>query len=287
MNSRASLAQFFQHYYEAKGHEDENASSFVKNQYKLFSGSGMSDPDIARTQAAFSLALLGNIPSATFWALYHIFSDQEVLSACRQEIRSSLQMGHDGRFCFDPSSADISCPILASTVKETLRTHSMGTSVTQVMGDSIIGENYLLKKGGLVLIPAVIQNSDKSSWGENATTFDHLRFLQCNGKETRRWNPAALRIFGGGLSLCPGRSLAKSMMMAFSASIILNFDINPANGYWTNPTVRKSNMGAIINDPDEDIDIQICAIRDEVEKTGFVNLKCQNLKSNTLFRGGH
>lgn len=145
------------------------------------------------------------------------------------------------------------------------------------MQDRIIGDNYLLKKGGLVLIPAVIQNSDKSSWGENASSFDHQRFLRENGRGNKRRNPAALRVFGGGQSLCPGRSLAKSMMMAFSASVIVNFEMNPVGGYWIRPTVRKSNMGAIINHPDEDIKIEVssCGIGGEIGMKGFVDLQCQ------------
>ena len=271
--AREALAKSLEQYYNRKGFENEEASPYIRDQYRIFSESGLSDQDIAKTSAAFSIALMGNTIPATFWLVYHIFSNETILHDCRKELLAVLQKSLNGGTSLDPMSVEQSCPIFSSTLKETLRTHSMGTSVTQVVEDQVIDNHYLLKKGALVLIPAVVQHSDKSAWGENVNDFDYLRFVRASSNKKKSWNPAADRVFGGGWTLCPGRLAAMSFMLGFAASAIMSFDIQPSSGQWVTPTVKNSNLATAINQPDEDLDIQIHYREGDEWANSFTQLK--------------
>ncbi|RAL07029.1 cytochrome P450 [Aspergillus homomorphus CBS 101889] len=262
LRARERVVRSFEQYYRERGFEHEEASPYINDQYHIFSKSGLSDADIAKTQAAFSIALLGNTIPATFWLVYHIFSSQTILHDCRKELDAALlQAGRrdsDGRPTLDLMSLERACPILASTFKETLRTHSMGTSVTQVIEDQVIDGRYLFKKGAMVLIPAIIQHSDPTVWGDDVHSFDHRRFVRDNIGNDRKGshNPVGFRVFGGGRTLCPGRHVATSMILGFAASTILNFDLQPRRGQWVMPTVKNSPLGVAIAQPDEDFDVE-------------------------------
>lgn len=268
LRAREALVQSFEQYYSKRGFEADQASSYMKDQYLVFSRSGLSDSDIARTQAAFSIAILGNTIPAAFWLLYHIYSNEIILQDCRKELYAALQKrsqeNDDHRPMLDLSSLEQSCPILASTFKETLRTHSMGTSVTQVVQDQVINNQYLLKKGSMVMIPAIIQHSDPSVWGDDVNEFNYRRFVRQNTNDRKRsHNPVGFRVFGGGWTLCPGRHVAASVILGFAACTILNFDMKPRSGEWVMPTVEKSHLGAAIAPPDEDIDIELRCRRND------------------------
>ncbi|KAL5332696.1 cytochrome P450 [Aspergillus crustosus] len=266
--ARDTLVRSLERYYTEQSFNHQEASPYIRDQYHIFSSSGMSDADIARTQAAFTIALMGNTIPAAFWLLYHIVSDDTVLRDCRGELGAAFleTKGRDegaGPPMLKLRSIEQSCPILLSTFKESMRTHSMGTSVTQVLEEQVIENQYLLKKGAFVLIPAVTQHSNPSIWGKDANHFNHLRFVQdqrirdLHDKKKASNTPVGYRPWGGGWTLCPGRQFATSMILAFAASAILTFDIHPIRGKWVTPTIQKSNMGVAISQPDEDLDINL------------------------------
>ncbi|TGJ75781.1 hypothetical protein E0Z10_g10960 [Xylaria hypoxylon] len=232
IRGREALVQAFEQYYSEGSLEDTETSPYIKDQYECFSQGGLKDPDIARTESAFSIALLSNIMPATFWTLYHIFSDPVILQDCRKEVSAALHRGESENYSLDLSSVEVSCPILVSTYTEALRHHSTGISVRQVLDDQLI-DDYILKKGAIVMIPSGMQHFNPSIWGETVNEFDHLRFLGAKGR---------IRSFGGGLTLCPGRHFATSTILGFAASIILNFDMQPWSGQWVIPTVENSSV---------------------------------------------
>ncbi|RAH66286.1 cytochrome P450 [Aspergillus aculeatinus CBS 121060] len=260
LRARGEVVRSFEQYYADRGFEHRKASPYINAQYHIFSTSGLSDADIAKTQAAFSIAILGNTIPATFWLIYHIFSNQAILRDCRQELEAALRRHQTGRPALDLATLEQACPILASTFKETLRMHSMGTSVTQVVEDQVIEGRYLFKKGALVLIPAIIQHSAPAVWGaDDLHAFDHRRFVrESHGPDRKRGpNPIGFRVFGGGWTLCPGRHVATSMILGFAASTILHFDLRPRRGgQWVMPTVKNSHLGVAIAQPDEDFDVE-------------------------------
>lgn len=259
IRAREDLVKAFEQYYDGFAMKDPETSTYVKHRHDLFSQSGLSKDDIAKTDASSTIALLSNTIPATFWLLYHILSDDVILRDCRKELAAALQKDDDPH-SLDPTTMERSCPTLVSTYYEMLRTHGMGVSVRQVLQDQLIDEQYLLKQGALVMIPTGVQHTDQSAWGESVNEFDHLRFLRGSGRK-KGWNSTAFRGFGGGSNLCPGRYFATSAVLQFVANAILNLDVQPSSGLWVLPSVKHSSLSTSINQPDTDVVIEICGLK--------------------------
>ncbi|KAF7532349.1 hypothetical protein G7054_g8015 [Neopestalotiopsis clavispora] len=254
--AREYLAKVYENYYANDGPSDPDASAYIKARYQFGRERGLTTPDIARAEVASSIALIGNTMPATFWLVYHILSDPAVLEDCRRELSGAVS--HEGGV----SSVDISrvksaCPILLSTFQEVMRFHGIGMSARTVLEDSTLDNQYLLKKGAIVLIPAIATHNLASVWGNNVGEFYHKRFFRGPGSKGRRHDPMAFRGFGGGATLCPGRHFAATEILAFASLIILSFDVHPVDGQWVAPTIETSNLGTAIDQPDHDIDIEV------------------------------
>ena len=213
----------------------------------------MSIPDMAKMETSTSIGILANTLPATFWLVYHIMSDPAVLEDCRRELSGAVKVSGDT--CeVDMAYVKTSCPILLSTFQEVFR--FLGTEMSaRVMMEDFHVDKYLLKKGGIVLIPAIVQHRLRSAWGDNVDESDHKRFVREPG--TKRPNPIAFRGFGGGSTLCPGRHFAATEILTFASLIILRFDIRPVRGYWKMQGVENANMATSIQTPDDDIEVDV------------------------------
>ncbi|CAN8102048.1 unnamed protein product [Discula destructiva] len=261
VNAREFLVRAYKSYYEEEGYNDPQASAFIKERHKYYSGSGIPLEDIARIEVATSIGLLSNSLPATFWMVFHIFSDAELLQTVRDELSHATTSLEDGR---GTRSVDLGyvknrCPILLAIFQEVFRYHGMGVSSRWVLDDHLLEGQYLLKKGSILLIPASVQHNLASVWGDNVDCFDHKRFLRQGpeSKTRRLHNPVAFRGFGGGSTLCPGRHFAATEILAFAAFIVLQFDARPCSGNWVQPTWKETNPATSIHQPDHDLDIEI------------------------------
>jgi cytochrome P450 len=144
-------------------------------------------------------------------------------------------------------------------LQEVLRLHTIGISTRLVMKDHMLDNKYLLKAGNTVMIPGPVQHTDVNSWGSNVASFDHRRFLPGN----KRHNATAFRGFGGGTTLCPGRHFASTEILAFTALLILRFEVKPVGGEWKELTTEKAAMWETTPVPNEDIEVEISARGEE------------------------
>ncbi|KAI1439191.1 cytochrome P450 [Xylaria sp. CBS 124048] len=269
--ARAKLVKCFEEYFQKQGHTHPEASALVRNRHALFHERGLSASDIARHEVGTSLALLINTIPATFWFVYHLFADASLLRICREELsRGVVTAGEQGqgqgqgqgRQSVELAFIKTACPTFLSAFKETLRFHGVNVAARVVVEDTLINEAYLLKKGGILLIPGAVQHALPSIWGEDAGEFNAARFLT-----KRRHNPAAFRVFGGGSVVCPGRYFATTEILALAALMVLRFDVRPCGGEgegegrreWVMPTVHKTNPGISFQQPDEDVEVQVQA----------------------------
>lgn len=219
---------------------------------------GLSTTDLAKMETATSIGILANTLPGTFWLVYHIVSDPEVLEDCRRELFSAVKISDDGTHEVDMTCIKTSCPILFSTFQEVFRFRGIGVSARMMMDDFLLDNTYLLKKGNIVLIPAAVQHGLSSAWGDNVHEFYYKRFIrEQRGAKSKRHNPVAFRGFGGGSTLCPGRHFAATEILAFASLIIMRFNIRPIQGYWQAPTVENGNAAISIQTPDHDIDVEI------------------------------
>lgn len=254
--ARESLAKAYEKYYANNGPSDPDASAYIKARYDFGLERGLPTPDIARAEVASSIALIGNTMPATFWLVYHVLSHPAVLEDCRREL-SEVVSDEGGMCAVDISRVKSSCPILLSTFQEVMRFHGIGMSARTVLEDTTLDNRFLLKKGAIVLIPAIACHNLASVWGDDVGRFNHKRFLREPGSKGRRHDPVAFRAFGGGSTLCPGRHFAATEILAFASLIILSFNIRPMDGCWTAPTTKHSNLGTAVDQPDHDIDVEV------------------------------
>ncbi|KAF2279512.1 cytochrome P450 [Westerdykella ornata] len=255
IRARETIVESFRRYYASNGHR--SGAGITRTRYEYNAKNQIPLEDIARFELGGMVALITNIVPTTFWVVYHIYSDPALLEACRNEVNGETCETNDpeGRklrtICL--SGLENSCPSLMAVVKEVLRLHTVGTSVRRVMEDHMLSGKYLLKKGSIVTIPGQVQHSDKAIWGQDAGQFNHERFLT----PARHIPPSAFRAFGGGVSLCPGRHFATSMILAFTAMLIMRFDFVPVRGTWPRPTTERAGAWEVTPQPDEDIEVQI------------------------------
>lgn len=239
--------------YQSEGRFHEG-SVFIQRWVKHFISQGIPEEDIARFHVGGLFALVANTIPTAFWTVYHVLSDPSVLEECREEVSHAVQE-KDGICTIDSNYVKNSCPTLLSTFQEVMRFHGMGNSVRVADEDQMLDGKYLIKKGGLIMIPARVQHRMRSIWGDGADVFDPRRFVKKAGVNCP--NPVAFRGFGGGTTLCPGRHFATTEILLFAAMILLRFDVYPVNGRWVTPTTENSSQAEAMEQPDSDIDIEL------------------------------
>jgi cytochrome P450 len=252
VQARREIVDAFNHYFVSRSHEQ--GSGFVQAHYQHKVDQGVTGKDIARFEIGGIVAILSNTIPAAFWVLYHAISDAAVLEECKREIIACCRI--DGGTCtLDIAEVKSSCSILLSILKESLRFHGIGTSVRVVTQDHVLDGKYLLKKGGIVMIPGPVQHTSKLAYGDSVDEFQHKRFVR--SPERKRPSPVAFRGFGGGSTLCPGRHFVTTEVLAFVALMIVRFDIEPSSGSWKCPKTDKAGMQGTIAPPNDDVEVRI------------------------------
>lgn len=129
-------------YFQKKDHED--GSALLQARYATSEKHKIPLEDIARYEVGGALAILVNTSPALFSMLFYVFSHPKVLEDCRREIDTimTIQTRQDKSVLrsFDITNAKNKCPVLASTYQEVLRLTSLGTSVRQVMQDTLLDD---------------------------------------------------------------------------------------------------------------------------------------------------
>lgn len=236
----------------------------IQNRYVTSAKNGLSVEDIARYEVGGAIAILVNTAPAAFWTLLYAYSHPEILEDIRKEVSSILTRTVDGTghsvSSLDITSVKTNCPLLTSMFQEVLRHRSMGTSIRQVMQDTLLKDQWLLKKGCMVQMPSRVIHKDASIWGTDVDEFNPRRFMK--GEITKpgsgkRPNPAAFRAFGGGTTLCPGRHFATTEILAVVTMFVMRFNMVPTAGEWFFPKTEKTNVAAVVMEPDSDVEVEV------------------------------
>ena len=90
-------------------------------------------------------------------------------------------------------------------------------------------------------------------------TFDPRRFLngKPDGNGKKKAPEAAVRAFGGGKTLCPGRHFSTNEILAITAMFVVRFDTEAVSGKWIEPTTDKTNLASVVLTPDWDPQIKV------------------------------
>ncbi|PVI08705.1 cytochrome P450 [Periconia macrospinosa] len=246
----AALEDYFKADLHRKG------TALVQARFDHSSAHGMPLNDIARSEFTNLVALLANTVPASFWMIYHIYSDPQVLADCRAELASAI-IFTNGKNVIDMSQVKSSCPIFLSTFKEVLRHHSTTVAAREVMEDFLLNDQYLLKKGSTVMMPGPVQHTFEDVWGADVNAFNYKRFAVPDQHKFT----ASFRAFGGGSTLCSGRHFATTEILAFTAVMLMRFDVKPAAGRWVQPTENKVDFWEATAGPDDDVEVEIGPVK--------------------------
>lgn len=252
--SRTRLVQAFKQYFEAQGYRQ--AMKIIQDRYHTSRENGLSIEDIAHYETGAVVAPIVNTIPAAFWIIILIHNKPGLLEELREEIGSIMTpvLNATGIVCtIDIALLRSNCPLLNATLQETLRYRSTNISIREVMRETILENKWLLRKGSMIQMPAQIIHNDPSIWGSDVATFEPKRFLT----KPTHVPKAALRAFGGGSSLCPGRHLVTDQILALVAMFVMRFEMIPLAGKWTVPTVHRTGITAAIMEPDTDVRVEI------------------------------
>lgn len=147
--------------------------------------------------------------------LAHILYDEQLRKAVKQEVDAAWESEH-----LDVKLLCNNAKVLDRTFHECLRLKAGAMMGRKVLAPIRIG-NKMLEPGGTVLIPSRQLHSNENVWGADHTHFAGERFA----KNEDLLKHSSYRPFGGGVSLCPGRKIAREQVFVFVAILIHRFNV--------------------------------------------------------------
>ncbi|VUC35732.1 unnamed protein product [Clonostachys rosea] len=219
------------------------------------------DDALARTDLGLAWGAVGNTIPCTMLSVFHIFKDPQLLLRVRTDMERLRR--DDGLLEVDPDKLNKE-PLLSSIYAETLRLYvKTYFMVSSPQADVHLGK-WSLPRGRIGLMNAGVSHMDKTFWNSQSGqhpvgSFWADRFLtdprdpqsgpiapealgssgvtrpKSHGLEAPQGTPAPFFSmdgtegswfpYGGGHSICPGRVLAKSVILFTSALLASNYDI--------------------------------------------------------------
>ncbi|KAF2009046.1 cytochrome P450 [Aaosphaeria arxii CBS 175.79] len=191
-------------------------TQFLESEYRRV---GLDDEDIAAQMLFLYWGINTNVSKVGYWMMAHIAFDPSLAEIVREETEPAFQEDES----LDVEYLANACPRLNCLWLEVLRLSASSTTLRYITEDQELG-NYLLRKGRALMISARQLHHDETAFGEDAHLFKPDRFL----KSPKLQRSYCFRPFGGGKTLCPGRHLAKWMVLSFIAIVFRRYDVDLA-----------------------------------------------------------
>ena len=254
--AREKMVKALIKYYKAKGHED--SSELTLERYNTHQRHGVSVETTARAETAQVLGILSNSVPATFWLLFDLGMRPQLLADIRDEIRQhALKVdASSGKHSVDLTAIKDKCHLLVSVWQELLRYRSTSAGIRIVYEDLVLNDQYLVKEGSLLQIPAYTINREKGAWGTDADEFKPLRFAHGKQKDLKL---SSFLSFGATPYICPGRHFATGEVLALTAMLVLRFDIEPVGGVWKEPKTNTKATTSTLPPPVEEFPVRIAS----------------------------
>lgn len=214
-----------------------------------------------------------------FWMLVHIWAKPGLVQQIRDEIALFAQTTQPPqlfsipelpRLKLDMDGLVRSCPLLRASFHETIRLHSMPTSIRSVQRAITFHEaqgpnrtsgssrSFALEAGSTIAAPLALHHHDPRYFESPTTDFQPSRFLESseNAAEGKHHGNEGemLRAWGVGSSTCPGRTFGEQQVLAFVAGILALWDFEPAGSEWVIP---KQTERAVLSVPAADIRVRL------------------------------
>ena len=219
---------------------------------KMYHDMGLSTRGKASFDLGFTFGLASNAIPATGWLLMHIL-DPTADKALFPRVMNELETARKADGSIDIPTL-MALPLLQSMWSEVLRLYTDVLVTRQLHEDLTLpvddGKRHiLLKKGQVAIAPAWVAQHDPTAWSEPSySTFYPERFLTTNpetGQDTFTLSGTAGKFlpFGGGKSICPGRVFAKQEVLAATAMVLINLELEVQGFIGENGKPRNSFPG--------------------------------------------
>jgi cytochrome P450 len=200
-----------------------------------------------------------NANKVIFWMLLRVVSSPELLATIRTEIAPYSKTSPAGQLELDVDALGKVCPVFKATFFETMRLYVATTSYKKVLEDFTLTESaedassfgkpmpqtYHISTGDFLVIPHETMQTDPRLWKEPAV-FDPYRFIVPDERNPGKIRADSLHLntFGGGPSVCKGRSFAEREVLIFVAGILATWDFKPTGSAWKIPAKSYNGTGS-------------------------------------------
>ncbi|KAF2878467.1 cytochrome P450 [Massariosphaeria phaeospora] len=209
----------YQRYLDLPTNERKATAWFTGAFEKSFQEVLTNHTDKAALMMFFHWGIGMNPADATGWLVAHITFDTSLTEIIREETAPAFKDNGS----LDTFYLATSCPTLLSVWYEVLRLYTSVTTMRNVTEETNIGDIHF-DKGDKLMFSARQLALDETVFSKNAAEFDAMRFL----KNPELQYSESLRPFGGGKTICPGRTLAMHVAMALVAILLRRYNITPA-----------------------------------------------------------
>jgi cytochrome P450 len=244
-----------------------DAAGVVHVREHIFRTASVSDDEIPKQHAAICAGIFPNLAVTLFWAIFDLFSQPEVLTEVRAEIkanavRTSQKNGTEkGQvFVLDVTALKTRCPLLLSVFQETQRTRSILIVTRKVMEDTLLDGRYLLKKNNYVQIPAQAVHTSQANWGSSAHAFDPYRFMNKGKADSGGSNSVASKFLPWGIAphVCPAKDFALTEILIVLALLVLRVNLQPINGgEWNRSLPTATQKLPTLANPAKDLQLRV------------------------------
>ena len=152
--------------------------------------------------------------------LAYLLFDKPNFKIIQKEARSAAVQHLQG----SETALEQTFPRCIALFNESLRITTSSGSIRTVASPTQIG-NYVLQPGSRVLLPFRQLHMNEEAFGLDATAFKADRFL---GNDLVK--DPSFRPFGGGITYCPGRYIARKEVVAVVVLALRSFDIELKDG---------------------------------------------------------
>ena len=257
--ARSTLGTAFQQYFENFIPGQTQSSAMIQARQSTNTDHGLSSWNQGRLEVGTLLGILANTIPSAFYMLVHVYSDPALLQDIRNELENtSISTVAPAQRTLHISTMREKCLLLHSTFQELLRIHALGAGARFVREDTMLDNQYLLKKGMVIQMPMAVMHSDPLIWGPDVGDFKPARFLKHNeANQGSKQKATAYRPFGGGASMCPGRHFVTLEVLALTAYMVLRFDMSPSSGQWIIPVQKQESLATNVFPPEKDIVVRV------------------------------
>lgn len=234
----------------------DDVGALVKARMHVYHKHGYSIQARAAIEHSLMWAANANSNALVFWMLNRIYADQELLRKLREEIspyvrvvqpKQEFKIPEQPRFDdFDMEGLGNKCPLLKSCYIESLRLDTASWSLKVVESDFVLksrekdAPSWLLKKGEYVHAAHDLHSTNPAHF-DDPMVWKADRHIKTEKGEGPTADMGSIRPYGGGASMCKGRSFAFKEVMAFAAGILVLWDMEPAGGgEWKIPKHKKA-----------------------------------------------